>query len=389
MKYMRQIISKLSQLLCLLKRYENCQRRVQGLCSSEDINNYLDHLLCLSDSLIDRFESLPCVNCNTKMSLEDLLGTYGRSVKSIKEGANGYHFPMRMAGSKEVFITYPRTKYVSDDSGNLTIESDGETLIELNEASRKGKVQRRIYVPDESGQYISCGDFVYDSQKSIDANAEVWISVIVLQHNGWQRYDKMFIIDSLADDDDTAMNLEKQVSAYTYLGTEFCQRLKATTAEQWDFAMDKIIQSASHQSVPIVHLEMHGDDDGNLKVNGNIVIPVAEFLTKMEEVSKRCNAKVLVTLAVCSGLKFYESMSKDFNKLPCSYVIGSCHPIQSGNIAKRYGAFYKELLQDSTTRVDIRRAFAKMQSVYKDAPSDRDYYKDQKFVMITDGQIFN
>ena len=106
------------------------------------------------------------------------------------------------------------------------------------------------------------------------------------------------------------------------------------------------------------------------------------------QISDKSNAKVLLTLAVCRGLAFFTKMKKTFASLPCSYVIGSSQPLLASNIEMRYSAFYRELLQDSTTKIDIRRAFRKMQNVFKDQPLKMEEYKGQEFVMMTEGQIF-
>ena len=111
----------------------------------------------------------------------------------------------------------------------------------------------------------------------------------------------------------------------------------------------------------------------------------------METVSQRrnkSNAMVLLALFVCRGLAFFLKMKKAFASLPFSYVIASSQPLWSSNIDIRYSTFYMQLLQDSTTKIDIRRAFGKMQNVFKDQPLKMEEYKGQEFVMMTEGQIF-
>lgn len=331
-------------------------------------------------------ERLKCGECRKHLSLEALKEKYARYPVISDDEEYGYTFSLPQ--NKEVFIAVPNTKYEqADDGGCIIIRSNPETLERLFEKSEKRDVRRHIYLPNEDGSCFYSGEYVFDVQRSKDANAEIWISIIVMQANGWQRYDKMYIIDSLDEGDNTAFNLEQQIRQYSHLGRNFCERIKVTTLKQWHGTMERIINESSHKNVPIIHLEMHGDENGDLII-GDSVIKMLDFMDTVAQISDKSNAKVLLTLAVCRGLAFFSIMKKAFASLPCSYVIGSSQPLLASNIEMRYSAFYRELLQDSTTKIDIRRAFRKMQNVFKDQPLKMEEYKGQEFVMMTEGQIF-
>ena len=371
----------------LLKMLLSCKRCAYSEYALNGETLYrLDSLNEEIRCFIAELERLNCGKCREHLSLEALKEKYARYPVISDDEEYGYTFSLPQ--NKEVFIAVPNTKYEQAyDGGCIIIRSNPETLEHLFEKSEKRDVRRHIYLPNEDGSCFYSGEYVFDIQRSKDANAEIWISIIVMQANGWQRYDKMYIIDSLDEGDNTAFNLEQQIRQYSHLGRNFCERIKVTTLKQWHGTMERIINESSHKNVPIIHLEMHGDENGDLII-GDSVIKMLDFMDTVAQISDKSNAKVLLTLAVCRGLAFFTKMKKAFASLPCSYVIGSSQPLWASNIEMRYSAFYRELLQDSTTKIDIRRAFGKMQNVFKDQPLKMEEYKGQDFVMMTEGRIF-
>ena len=371
----------------LLKMLQSCKRCAYSEYALNGETLYrLDSLNEEIHRFIADLERLNCGKCREHLSLEALKEKYARYPVISADEEYGYTFSLPR--NQEVFIAVPNTKYEqADDGGCIIIRSNPETLEHLFEKSEKRDVRRHIYLPNEDGSCFYSGEYVFDVQRSKDANAEIWISIIGMQANGWQRYYKMYIIDSLDECDNTAFNLEQQIRQYSHLGRNFCERIKVTTLKQWHGTMERIINESSHKNVPIIHLEMHGDENGDLII-GDSVIKMQDFMDTVAQISDKSNAKVLLTLAVCRGLAFFSKMKKAFASLPCSYVIGSSQPLWASNIEMRYSAFYRELLQDSTTKIDIRRAFGKMQNVFKDQPLKMEEYKGQEFVMMTEGQIF-
>lgn len=366
-KYMEMIDNLIANIRRLLKLLLSCKRCAYSEYALNGVTLYrLDSLNEEIRRFIADLERLKCGECRKHLSLEALKEKYARYPVISDDKEYGYSFSLPQ--NKEVFIAVPNTKYEqADDGGCIIIRSNPKKLEHLFEKSKKCDVRRRIYLPNEDGSYFYSGEYVFDVQKSKDANAEIWISIIVMQANGWQRYDKMYIIDSLDEGDNTAFNLEQQIRQYSHLGRNFCERIKVITLEQWDVTMNRIINDSSHTNVPILHLEVHGDENGNLII-GKSIIKMQDFMDAVAQISDKSNAKVLLTLAVCRGLAFFTKMKKAFASLPCSYVIGSSQPLLASNIEMRYSAFYRELLQDSTTKIDIRRAFRKMQNVFKDQP---------------------
>lgn len=381
------INSIIRDTLRLLKMLQSCKRCAYSEYALNGETLYrLDSLNEEIRRFIAELERLNCGKCREHLSLEALKEKYARYPVISADEEYGYTFSLPR--NQEVFIAVPNTKYEqADDGGCIIIRSNPETLEQLFEKSEKRDVRRHIYLPNEDGSCFYSGEYVFDVQRSKDANAEIWISIIVMQANGWQRYDKMYIIDSLDEGDNTAFNLEQQIRQYSHLGRNFCERIKVTTLKQWHGTMERIINESSHKNVPIIHLEMHGDENGDLII-GDSVIKMQDFMDTVAQISDKSNAKVLLTLAVCRGLAFFSKMKKAFASLPCSYVIGSSQPLLASNIEMRYSAFYRELLQDSTTKIDIRRAFGKMQNVFNDQPLKMEEYKGQEFVMMTEGQIF-
>ena len=371
----------------LLKMLQSCKRCAYSEYALNGETLYrLKSLIEEIHRFIAELERLNCGKCREHLSLDALKEKYARYPVISDDEEYGYTFSLPQ--NKEVFIAVPNTKYEQAyDGGCIIIRSNPETLEHLFEKSEKRDVRRHIYLPNEDGSCFYSGEYVFGVQRSKDANAEIWISIIVMQANGWQRYDKMYIIDSLDEGDNTAFNLEQQIRQYSHLGRNFCERIKVTTLKQWHGTMERIINESSHKNVPIIHLEMHGDENGDLII-GDSVIRMQDFMDTVAQISDKSNAKVLLTLAVCRGLAFFSKMKKAFASLPCSYVIGSSKPLWASNIEMRYSAFYRELLQDSTTKIDIRRAFGKMQNVFKDQPLKMEEYKGQEFVMMTEGQIF-
>ena len=340
----------------LLKMLQSCKRCAYSEYALNGETLYrLDSLNEEIHRFIADLERLNCGKCREHLSLEALKEKYARYPVISDDEEYGYSFSLPQ--NKEVFIAVPNTKYEqADDGGCIIIRSNPETLEHLFEKSEKRDVRRHIYLPNEDGSCFYSGEYVFDVQRSKDANAEIWISIIVMQANGWQRYDKMYIIDSLDEGDNTAFNLEQQIRQYSHLGRNFCERIKVTTLKQWHGTMERIINESSHKNVHIIHLEMHGDENGDLII-GDSVIKMLDFMDTVAQISDKSNAKVLLTLAVCRGIAFFSKMKKAFASLPCSYVIGSSQPLWASNIEMRYSAFYRELLQDSTTKIDIRRAF--------------------------------
>lgn len=383
MEMIDNFIANIRRLLKLLLSCKRCANR--GISLRGEILCRLEYLNEEIRCIIGDVEMFDCGKCCEHLSLDFLRDEFSKHPVILADEEYGYSFSLPQ--NKEVFIAVPNTKYEQSDDGGIIIRSNPETLEHLFEKSKKRDVRRHIYLQNEDGSYFYSGEYVFDVQRSKDVNAEIWISIIVMQANGWQRYDKMYIIDSLDEGDNTAFNLEQQIRQYSHLSEDFCERIKVTTLKQWNVTMNRIINDSSHCHVPILHLEVHGDENGNLII-GNSVIMMQDFMDAVALISAKCNAKVLLTLAVCRGLAFFSKMKKAFASLPCSYVIGSSQPLWASNIEKRYSAFYRELLQDSTTKIDIRRAFRKMQDVFKDQPLKMEEYKGQDFVMMTEGQIY-
>lgn len=211
--------------------------------------------------------------------------TNGLTLSELLEGLNHVSLDCRQTNGRYEFFSRNRHDGViismepfrQEEDGVLLHPYDAKELDDLLTIANRHQVKREIYTPNSNGRFHSNGTFVLDVQRSKDIGCEVWISLIVMQANGWQRYDRMYILDSLSQDDNTAFHLEEQVKQYHHLGKDFCRRIKVTTIEQWNAAIETIIQSARHNSVPILHLEIHGTHDGDLHI-GDSIVKMSEFM---------------------------------------------------------------------------------------------------------------
>lgn len=195
------------------------------------------------------------------------------------------------------------------------------------------------------------------------------------------RYNKMYYIVSIGNDDNPSFDVADYVNNILNMGPSFCKKIVVEDINTWSIVMRSIIEESSSESIPIVFIECHGNKKGNLVV-GKDEVRMIDFLNQMRSLEEKCEQKILLLTAVCHGLYFSKKMYKLGDTFPCSCVIGS-YTVQSVlDIEYRYKAFLKVLLCHDC-KGNVKSAFSAMKGVYKNNALLYEWSKGKRYVMLT------
>lgn len=202
------------------------------------------------------------------------------------------------------------------------------------------------------------------------------------------RYNKMYYVVSVGVEveDRPSFDVPSFVNNELGMGDGFCQQFSAYNIETWNEAIDKIIEESYPQSIPILFVECHGDDKGNLVIGGrnnNEIVSMKDFLGKIKALEERCNQRILLILAVCKGLNYFKKRGRLRKTVPCSCIIGSYTLQSTLDIEGRLKLFLKRLL-DRTGRVNkVKSAFNSMNKAYRGNVRKQVMFKNQRYVLLT------
>ncbi len=136
------------------------------------------------------------------------------------------------------------------------------------------------------------------------------------------RYNKMYYIVSVGVDEGPSFDVPDFVNNELGMGNAFCKQFSANNIETWNEAIGGILRELCPDNIPILFVECHGDDKGNLVIGGensNEKVSMKDFFRKIKVLEENCNQRILLILAVCKGLNFFKKRGRLRKTIPLYY----------------------------------------------------------------------
>ena len=211
-------------------------------------------------------------------------------------------------------------------------------------------------------------------------------------------FNKIFIIESLsASEFQTGTELEKRINDWAPVQGINCQAVtfQVHSMQEWEVAWNGIYTSIEKMgNIPIIHLEMHGDNS-SIGIDGGQkgIIPLKDVFQKVQYANVLSQNNVFLSLAVCMGLNVIRSL-KVYEPMPFCGVLGSMETLNNDELLENYTIFYKAFL----TTLNLDNAKQIMKEAGIDAMKYELYKPEQIFMNAylgylesykTDEQIVN
>ena len=116
------------------------------------------------------------------------------------------------------------------------------------------------------------------------------------------------------------------------------------TAREFIAVLKHVSALARAGHAPIVHFEMHGDEEG-LQLASLEMIQLAELALLLTEINQACAMNLLVVAAACNGW-YLGSVLHPIDRAPMWGVIGPPATQRAGNLYAAMRVFYDRLLSD-------------------------------------------
>lgn len=186
------------------------------------------------------------------------------------------------------------------------------------------------------------------------------------------KFNTLYIIESLKDGDlKTGYSLFEDLKLQEYVHEHVRVEYKEPkSSDEWDEMMTRILNECKGQEVyPIIHLEVHGAENGIQLSNGDVVLRdnVGEQLRQIN-IETGCN--LFLTMGVCKGL--YVLFNTQLDKpMPFCGAIGSFSTLKAGDIQLRYAEFYETFFRT----FDITQAYIQLIKVETGFPVEYTQYR--------------
>lgn len=197
------------------------------------------------------------------------------------------------------------------------------------------------------------------------------------------RFNTIYVIESLKDDEPkTGYDIWHDLLQYMpYKHPELKVHYKPINSlSEWDDLMKEILVDVKvNSNIPILHLEIHGEENGKGLVFNNGQLASREHVgdqLRAINIATVCN--LMLTLGVCKGLYLLFNMHLD-KPMPFIGAVGSFDDLHSGDIILRYTDFYETLFET----FDVGKAYISLTNsntgfpcTYRFIPADELYYKN-------------
>lgn len=159
----------------------------------------------------------------------------------------------------------------------------------------------------------------------------------------------VFVIESLRPGDrETGTELYNDIIVRRRMqkGLEHqCKLFNVTSRMELFAGLEEIRQFTIQGANPIIHLEMHGDEDGLQVTNGENIAwnELAFFLTQINGI---CGNNLFVTMATCKGGYIFKVINPAFCT-PFWGFIGPFEEVDEDEVLANYSAFYDSFLDEA------------------------------------------
>lgn len=164
-----------------------------------------------------------------------------------------------------------------------------------------------------------------------------------MTHNFY--YNTIYVIESLDDSEyHTGKKLYETIKNFEYkhLGVKTFLKLPKSKSELFE-VLSLILDSVRNNNcLPIIHLEIHGNNDGVQCANSDFIF-WEELYPYFIEINIKLKNTLIITTGICFGAHFYFNV--DINKpAPFFTLISSITKIHNGIILESYEGFFNELI---------------------------------------------
>lgn len=182
-------------------------------------------------------------------------------------------------------------------------------------------------------------------------------------------FNKIYVIESLpAGDRKTGTELYEDLLRYQELKYPYLKvkHKPINNTSEWNVLMNEIaVDCEQNGSQAILHLEIHGEDNGKGLVLGNgDLLNYEDIRPQFVRINKASKCNLFLTLAVCKGL-YVAKVGYLSQPMPFCSMLGSFDDIYEGDLALRFNEFYDELFAS----FDLAKAYVRLQNANPDMPS--------------------
>lgn len=138
---------------------------------------------------------------------------------------------------------------------------------------------------------------------------------------------------------------------------------QVNSKEEFFHVLEKITEDIKNESLyPIIHLEVHGSEDG-ICINNGDCISWSEILPKLVEINTLVQNTLILVLGVCKGIKIIKYLGIQ-ERAPFRVVVGSLEDLDTDTIEVGFESFYETFFFSSDVGASV---FALRESVGKDS----------------------
>ena len=163
------------------------------------------------------------------------------------------------------------------------------------------------------------------------------------------RFGSLWIIESLPEGErNSGENLARRMrNEFGFAGQTGVEvRYEAVDDEQGLRSVLQQIAANAPTDGPMLHLEMHGDEEGMELANGDVV-RWPDLRHDLTPINVRCGNNLFVTLAVCCGEDLKQSaVTAAVERAPFFALLGTDQRVKHLQLSRGFDEFYKKLLID-------------------------------------------
>jgi hypothetical protein len=182
-------------------------------------------------------------------------------------------------------------------------------------------------------------------------------------------FNKIFIIQSLADDERTGDEINKRIGFVLLRQKDDIiknELIDVSNSSEFFNALTKVLQSISEGYYPYIHFEIHGCPSGFVLLNDDFV-GWDQLKAPLLEINVRCKNNLYVSLATCYGAGLIR-LFKPWEVCPFFGYIGPEHEVDTPEVEATYIEYFDSLLTE--------RSFSKaLIQLRKTVPGNEENYQ--------------
>jgi len=195
------------------------------------------------------------------------------------------------------------------------------------------------------------------------------------------KFNKIIVIESIEGEAHTGKDLYDDLIGRLTLYHEnlMVDYNDVSSLLEWDALMERIEIDSRQGIIPILHFEIHGEENGNgLVLKDGELISIEHVGAQLRKININTGCNLFITLGVCKGLYLLFNMLMS-EPMPFIGAVGSFENLLNGDIYIRFYDFYDTLsktLDIGQAYVALQNANPNLESKYRYIPADEIFYKN-------------